>query len=147
MPLPISLITPEQLENRIGVEIVKRIFDDYNVGEASSQAVRQLCEDASSKVRASVGQDYDLDALTPQAAASTAIELRRIALDCAHAMAAQRHPGAIKLDGFAMMEQVNLDLKAIRLGQASLGTKTAPAPADQTVSVVGNGFNTRSYWP
>ncbi len=147
MALVITLITPEQLENRVGVEILKRVFDDYNLGEPSAAAVIQICEDASSKVRASVGQDYDLDALTPAAAANTAIELRRITLDCAHAMIAQRHPGAFKLDGWTMMEQVDRDLKAIRLGQASLGTKTAPAPADQTVSVVGSGRNERDYWP
>lgn len=147
MALAITLITPEQVENAIGIEILKRIFDDYNVGEPSAPAVIQLCEDASSKVRASVGQDYDLDALTPAAAASTAVELRRITMDCFRAMASQRHYGAFKFDGFALMEQVDRDLKNIRLGQANLGSKTAPAPADQTVSVVGGGYNTRSYWP
>lgn len=135
MAAPISLITVEQLENRIGIEVLRRIFDDSNTGQASRSAVMQLCEDASSKVRGGIGFDYDLDAVTQVAAASTAIELRRIALDCAHAMIAIRHPGALKQDGFAMMEQVDRDLKNLRQAQTTLGTKKAPEPADHTASV------------
>jgi hypothetical protein len=132
---PVNLITVEQLENRIGIEIIRRIFDDDNSGQPSGAAVKQLCEDASSKVRGGIGFDYDLDAVTTEAAARTAVELRRIALDCAHAMAAIRHPGALKLDGFALMEQVDRDLKNLRQAQTTLGTKKSPEPADHTASV------------
>ncbi len=132
---PVNLVTVEQFENRIGIEIVRRIFDDQNTGEARGSAVQQLLEDASSKVRGGIGFDYDLDAVTAEAAAFTAIELRRIALDCAHAMAAIRHPGALKQDGYAMMEQVDKDLKNLRQAQTTLGTKKSPEPADHTVSV------------
>lgn len=146
MPV-VNLVTVEQLENRIGIEILKRIFDDDNTGQASGAAVQQICEDASSMVRGGLPADYDLDAVTADAASSNAIELRRITLDAAHAMAAIRHPGALKIDGFALMDRVDAALKNLRLGQATLGTKTSPEPADHTLSVVGDGFNTRSYWP
>ncbi len=143
----VNLVTVEQFENRIGIEILKRIFDDDNTGQASGAAVQQICEDASSMVRGGLPADYDLDAITANAASSNAIELRRIALDAAHAMAAIRHPGALKVDGFALMERVDVALKNIRLGQATLGTKTSPEASDQTISVAGQGTNTRSYWP
>jgi hypothetical protein len=133
--LPVNLVTVEQVENRIGIEVLKRIFDDDNSGQASGAAVQQLCEDASSKVRGGIGFDYDLDAVTPEAAAATAVELRRITLDCAHAMIAIRHPGPLKLDGFALMEQVDRDLKNLRQAQTTLGTKKAPEPADHTASI------------
>ena len=120
-----ALITAEQLTKRIGVAIINRIFDDLDVGTADSDVVEQFVEDASSKVRGALGPIYDVAIMD----ATTAIELRRIALDCAHAMAAQRHPGALKLDGFAMMDQVNADLKLIRTGLANLGTKNPPEPA------------------
>lgn len=150
MPV-ITLVTQAQLELRIGKAVLARIFDDDNSGEALAAAVTQLCEDASSKIRGGMGLDYDLDLVTQDAASSNAIELRRIALDCAHAMAAIRHPGAIKLDGFALMEQVDKDLKNLRSGQTSLGTKTAPETADHTVSVAsgprrGSFFGGRCWW-
>lgn len=148
---PISLITPEQLENRIGLEVLKRIFDDYNVGEPSTEAVIQICEDASAKVRGGIGFDYDLDAVTSEAAATTAIELRRIALDCAHAMMMIRHPGFTKQDGFDMMRMVDKDLENLRKAQTTLGTKKAPEPADHTCSVAsgptrGSFFGGRCGW-
>ena len=143
----VNLVTVEQLENRIGVEILKRVFDDLNLGQAYGPAVQQICEDASSMIRGGLPKDYDLDAVTADAASSNAIELRRITLDAAHAMAAIRHPGSLKIDGFALMERVDTALKNIRLGQANLGTKTSPETSDQTISVVGLDNNTRSYWP
>lgn len=143
----VNLVTVEQLENRIGIEILKRLFDDDNTGQANGNAVQQLCEDASSMIRGGLPKDYDLDTITADAASSNAIELRRITLDAAHAMAAIRHPGALKIDGFGLMERVDQALKNIRMGQATLGTKTSPETSDQTVSVAGGGANTRSFWP
>ena|SRR6478609_7343047 len=118
MPAPEALITAAQLTARIGAAVMARIFDDGNAGFADPDVVKQFVEDASSKVRGALGTVYGAALLDP----SAAIELRRIALDCAHAMAAQRHPGALKLDGFAMMDQVNADLKLIRNGLANLGS-------------------------
>jgi hypothetical protein len=146
MPV-VRLIDPDQLAKRIGKAVLDRIFDDDNAGFADPDVVLQFCEDASSMVRGGLPKDYDLDAITADAASTNAIELRRITLDCAHAMAAIRHPGALKIDGFALMERVDIALKNIRLGQATLGTKTAPESSDQTISVAGDGENTRSYWP
>lgn len=142
----VNLISIEQLENRIGIEVLKRLFDDNNTGQASGEAVQQICEDASSMVRGGLPKDYDLDAITADAASSNAIELRRITLDAAHAMIAMRHEGSLKIDGFALMERVDIALKNIRLGQATLGTKTTPEASDVTISVVGGGTNTRGYW-
>jgi phage gp36-like protein len=130
-----ALVTKAQLEARLSKVTVQRIFDDNNDGVADTDPVTQLLKDASSKVRGAL-PGYDPDTLT---AANAAIseELRRIALDAAVAMAAQRRPTIVKgIDWKEMMEQVDNDLEKVRKGQATLGANTNPTPADHSVTVV-----------
>lgn len=124
-PAVAPLFTQEQLEARLSATTVKRIYDDANNGSADSNAIIQLQRDASSKVRTVLGAVYDPDLLTP----ATLDEVVRLALDVAQAMAAQRHPEYVRIDGFKLMKQATDDLELIRKGLSNLGTNAAPEPA------------------
>ncbi|MBA2686854.1 MAG: hypothetical protein H0U64_02015 [Gemmatimonadaceae bacterium] len=122
-----ALVSKSQFENRLGREVVARIYDDNNDGEADSDPILQLLDDASDYVRGAIGGAYDLDLVTSLSAA-TAGELRRLTLDAAMAMAAQRHSGYIRYDWEKILKRVDEELYAIRLGKRTLGSKTAPEP-------------------
>lgn len=141
------LITRAQLENRLGKTTVQRIFDDNNDGAIDKDTVEQILADASSKVRGALGPWYDSATTTP-ANSLVAEELRRIALDAAVAMAAQRKPTIIKMDWVDLMKQVDTDLKRIQNGRSNLGTDGPPAQRSQMARVVstsrsggGRGWN------
>lgn len=126
LPDPLEpLFNNDQLIARIGQSVVTKIFDDNDDGNPDDAPLDQLAADAASKVRGALGPVYAAAMLV----SGPATELRRIALDVAHAMAAIRHPGFIKIDGFMMMKQADADLKQVRLTMANLGTDDAPEPA------------------
>lgn len=124
------LITRAQLENRLGRDVVAQIYDDNNDGVADTNPVAQLLDDATSKVRGALGPWYDR-ATTTSADTATATELRRITLDAAVAMAAQRHSGYIRQNWRELMAQVDSDLKMIQSGRSNLGADPPPDPKMQ----------------
>lgn len=127
-PLPDPLETlfdNDQLIARLGQSVVTKIYDDNDDGNPDDAPLDQLAADAASKVRGALGAVYPAAMLVT----GPATELRRIALDIAHAMAAIRHPGFIKVDGIAMMKIAKDDLNAVRLTMANLGTDESPEPA------------------
>lgn len=123
-----AIITEAQFENRLGREVVARIYDDNNDGVADANPVIQLLEDASSKVRGAIGPVFDSLQLTA-ANSSDASELRRITLDVAVAMAAQRHSGYVRYNWRDLMEQADKDLKMLRTGMSNLGGTLQPPEA------------------
>ena len=136
------MITADDVRRRLGPDRVRRLYDDNNDGVADAAPLQQLAEDASSKVRGGL-PGYDPDDLSPANALLTT-ELRRLALDAASAMAAQRCGSG--MEWVPMMQQVDADLDRIRKGQASLGSNANPTPADHSVAVV-SGAPTSDYWP
>lgn len=117
------LITSEQLELRLTPPVYVRVFNDFNTGQVNRPAELQLREDASSKVRGALANTYPVDDLIAENEVY-ATELRRITLDVAHALCAQRNPTVILLDGFALMEQAEKELEKIREGITTLGSDT-----------------------
>jgi phage gp36-like protein len=138
------LITRAQLENRLGKVTVQRLADDNNDGVADKSVVDQLLEDATSKVRGALGPWYD-SATTTAENATTATELRRIALDAAVAMAAERRPTIIKLDWVEKMKQVDRDLARIANGRANLGADPPPAQRNQRARVISSSRGGRGW--
>lgn len=126
------LITQAQLEARLSSDAVSRIYDDNSDGVADSEPLLQLRKDASSKVRSKLGPSVNVDNLDP----ATHDEVVRITLDVAHAMAAQRFPEVLRIDGFALMRQAEKDLSEIRTGEADLGTEDEDVDVVQYGSVV-----------
>lgn len=137
-----AMITAEEVRRRLGTDRVRRLYDDNNDGAADVGPLQQLAEDASSKIRGGL-PGYNPDDLSPANAALTT-ELRRLALDAAMAMAAQRSGSA--MDWVPMMQQVDADLALVRKGQASLGSNANPTPEDHAVVVV-SAAPSGDYWP
>lgn len=137
-----AMITADEVKRRLGPDRVRRLYDDNNDGSADTDPLRQLAEDASSKIRGGL-PGYDPNDLTSANAALTT-ELRRLALDAAAAMAAQRCGSG--MDWVPMMQQVDADLDRIRKGIASLGSNANPTPADHSVVVV-SAAPSGDYWP
>lgn len=126
-----TLFDKAQLEARLTKTTIRRIFDDDNDGSADTDPVDGLIRDASSKVLSYLGPDYDISTLDPQQTP----DLIRIALDVAQAMAAQRHPEYVRVDGFKLMNQAMADLKLLRQGFTSLGENDPGDPLERAVAV------------
>ncbi len=139
------LITRAQLEARIGAAQLQRCCDDNNDGATDKIVIDQLLEDASSYVRAGMPQHNPND-LTPANALITT-ELRRLALDAAVLMLAERRPTIIKRNVEALREALEACLDRLLKGQRSLGSNTNPAPADNSVTVVGGLPLYPDFWP
>lgn len=119
------LITKEDLEARISPEFLSYVLDDSGTGDADEDAVSLVIADATTWVRGKIGPVFDLGTLN----ADTAGDLKRIALDVAHAYLAQRHPNIMQVDSSKIFDRCSRDIKAIRMGEASLGTEGTPEPA------------------
>ena len=135
--MPWPLITQAQLENRLSATVVRRIYDDDNNGTADAAPVALLLLDASSKVAGALGPVYPIDTIREMDAAELPGEVVRIALDVAHAMAAQRHPEFVKGDWVELMKAADRDLKMVRDTTHNLGVTGDPEPPTNTASVVG----------
>lgn len=138
------LITKAQLEARVGAVQLQRCCDDNNDGQGDKIVIDQLLADASGYVRGGMPQ-HNPDDLTPANALVTD-ELRRFALDAAVMMLAERRPTIIKRNADKMRENLDQGLERLIKGQRTLGSNTAPAPADQSISVVSTVPSGGSYW-
>ncbi len=139
------LITRAQLEARVGAVQLQRCCDDNNDGQGDKIVIDQLLADASGYVRGGMPQ-HNPDDLTPANALVTD-ELRRLGLDAAVLMLAERRPTIIKRNTEKLREALEASLDRLIKGQRSLGSKTSPAPADQSVAVVSGQPGQSDYWP
>lgn len=134
---PEPLFTKDELELRLTKSVFRRVFNDNDTGEPDEPAELQLRQEASSKVRGALSNTYDIEALSAENV-EFATELRRLGLDVGQAMCAQRSPGIVPVDGFALMKQANDELKELREAKISLvsapddGSGT-PTPTSDTV--------------
>lgn len=107
--MAVYFFTQAELETRLSVSVVRRIYDDNNDGTADTTVVDRLREDATSWVSSRLIPTYGLSMLTYD---STTVpnEVKRIALDVAAAYAAQRHPEAVTLDWEKLLKQAKEDI-------------------------------------
>jgi hypothetical protein len=138
------LVTRAQLEACLGADVIRRFFDKNNDGVADKPSVDLICQHATSKVIASI-PGYNPADLTP-ANAAVSTELSRLALDAAVAMIAKWWPSASPFTWVDLMAQLDRELDMVRKGQANLGSRTNPAEADHSVSVV-SGASSADFWP
>ena len=117
--MPYPYITQTELENRLSVQAVRRCLDDDADGDADSDAVTRFLTDASSKTRTYLAGNHSAAQVTA-IATTTPDEVKRLALDVAHAMLAQRHPEVFRVDGFALMRDAIAELKALRLNETKI---------------------------
>lgn len=132
------IVTKAQLIARLGQVQYDRVFDDNNDGLGDKLPEAQLRADASDRVRGKLGPTYNPDLLTEETAATVG-ELRRIVLDNAVAMAAQRRPTILKVDADVLFKRADKDLDDLRKQLANLGTNAAPEPAANVGCTVTSG--------
>ncbi len=112
------------LEDRISVKSVARLFDDNVDGTADITALARLVADASSKVDSYLRNLYTLPLTAPYPN-----EVIRLALDVAVAYCAQRHPEVVRKDWEKLMAQAEADLDRLRKGVTRLDVVSTPEPA------------------
>lgn len=115
----------ERLERRLSAQVVKRIYDDDNDGEADTNPLAQVCEDAEARFESFCSGIYDLATLR----ATPPSEAVRLCLDCAESMAYRRFPRAAARDWQQLWQVVEKELGDLRTRKTRLNTATAPEPA------------------
>ena len=136
------LITPGDVYSRISKTRVDRCLNDAGLGSSDSDAMNGLLEDVSTWIRGKVGPITELSALD----AATAGDLKRIALDLARAYLCERAPEVMRQDAKPIFERCAKDIKAIRIGEASIGTEVPPDPmANHGGEVTSGDINDPDY--
>lgn len=119
------LFTRAELEARVSPTVLARCLDDSGQGDADQDAFTVLRDDCTTWVRGKLGPVFQLATLN----ADTAGDVKRIAMDVARAYLCERHPEMMRQDAAKIFERCAKDIKAIRLGESSLGTEAPPEPA------------------
>jgi phage gp36-like protein len=118
-------ITDGELEDRLGADVMVAVFDVDNDGVADADPVARLIADATSKVAGYLRATLTLSDLDP----GTQNEIKRLTLDVAVAMAAQRRPHHVRVDWIELMKAAERDLVNLRKGLTMLDAAT-PVPAN-----------------
>ena len=129
------LFTAEELYSRISKSRVSECLNDSGSGEADEDAVTQLITDCTLWVRGKIGPVAELSTLT----ATTAGDLKRIALDVARAYLCERAPEVMRQSSKDIFERCARDIKMIRIGEASPGTEVPPDPLANNGASVTSG--------
>lgn len=137
-------INRKAVERRLSAAVVRRVYDDENVGVVSAEDTEdnplvQLIRDAEAKFEGYCRGIYDLTALR----AAKPNEATRLCLDCAEALAAKRFPRAVNRDWVALEQSVNTELAGLRNGKTRLDVTGTPEPAANT----GGADNTTASIP
>ncbi len=126
--MPFPWLTQTDLEDRIGSELVRRLYDDDKDGVPDPGPVDRVLRDACSFVAGGLGPHYTVALLTTMATVPE--EIVRVSLDVAEAYAAKRYPRVVKRDWIPLMNEARLDIKQIRTGAANLGVTGSPEPSE-----------------
>jgi phage gp36-like protein len=118
-------IKQADLEARLSAAVVKRIYDDNNLGAAEETPLSQLIKDAEAKFEGYCRGIYDLAALR----LAKPNEAVRMCLDIAEAFAAKRFPRAYTRDWQPLMDFVDRELKRLRTSETRLDIASSPEPA------------------
>lgn len=119
------IFTRDELEARVSPILLNRCLNDSGQGVADERAFQVLLDDCTSWCRGKIGPVFDLGTLSEASAG----DLKRIAMDVARAYLCERHPEVMRQDAAKIFERCAKDIKAIRMGEASLGTEAPPEPA------------------
>lgn len=123
--------------------VVKRIYDDQNVGDADDSPTGPLAlviKDAESKFEGFCRGKYDLNVLRSTVAATgEPHEAVRIVLEIVEALAAKRFPRAMGRNWMELEASVNKELENLRAGKTRLDVMGPPEPAADVGGYTSNG--------
>lgn len=132
-------ISLKALENRLSSAVVRRIYDDNNLGGVGQDdgPIVQLIKDAEAKFEGYCRGIYPLDALRT----AKPNEAVRMCLDAACAMAAQRFPRAAASLGpwVDLLKAVDAEMTGLRTGKTRLDVVGSPEPASNEGGYVSSG--------
>jgi len=128
-------ITQAALEARLSAAVVRRIYDDNNLGDAEETPISQLIKDAEAKFEGYCRGIYPLDALRT----AKPNEAVRLCLDVVEAMAAKRFPRAYTRDWQPLMDFVERELSGLRSRKTQLDVVGLPEPAANDGGYVSSG--------
>ena len=114
--------TQQQLEDRIGAHMLRRVCDDDGSGVAKASVVTRLRTDASSITRGYLkGCVPSLDDI----ATTTPDEIVQLAIDVAVALMAMRSPEVMLMNGQSLRNRAEADCKAFRENRRGAAGVTA----------------------
>lgn len=116
-----AYITQADLENVLGAQVVRALYDEDNSGDADAGPIAALIRAASAKVNSFVRRLYALP--LPEPAPDI---IWSLTLDVACAMAKERHPEVVRVDGAALMKRADADLALLRDGKIELDIPKLP---------------------
>jgi len=120
----VAYITITDLEARLGANAVRAFLDDDNDSAADTAAINQIIADAESKVNGYARGIYTIPFTAP-----IPVEVKRLALDVAHAYMAMRHPEYVHGNWKELMDHADAQLRDLRNGKTRLDVMTTPEPA------------------
>lgn len=135
-----NYITRAAVERRLSVDVVRRIYDDDNIGVAEcseDDPLGQLIKDSEAMFEGYARGIYDLAALR----ANPPSEAVRLVLDCCDFLAVKRFPRASTRDWVSLEKSVRDELKGLRDGKTRLDVVSTPEPA------ANNGGRVELYGP
>lgn len=128
-----AFIEKGDLDDRLSVAIVRKIFDDDNSGTANDASVARVIADASSRFAGVLrGLGYPLPLPTP-----IPEDAKRYTLDIAEWMAAKRHPEVARKNWVELKKSSDDDLALIRKGIVRLAIPKAEETPATTPANVG----------
>lgn len=131
-------VTQAMLEDRMSATVIRRVYDDMNVGGSSDSCVKQIITDGEAMFEGYCRGIYDLTALR----AAKPNEAVRLALDCVEVLTIKRFPRAANRDWQPMLEALRKELASLRKGETRLDIIGPPEPAANQGGYVSSGDTT-----
>lgn len=131
-------IDQSAIERRLSPAVVRRVYDDGNIGMVGSSIIDplgQLIIDAEAKFEGYCRGIYSLSALRT----AKPTEAIRLVLDIAEALAAKRFPRAMNRDWMVLEQSVNAELKSLRRGETRFDVEGNPEPPANEGGYVSSG--------
>lgn len=126
-----DLIQQSDLEARLGADVVRRIYDDGNVGSANAASVARLITDSEARVKASVRRGHSQADYLLVIAQKPDL-LVTLTLDVAQGYAWQRFPSYVRCDGAAILKTAMEELDRVALGKLRFDiTSAIPTPTNE----------------
>jgi len=122
-------INQKMLEARMTAVVMRRIYDDSNLGAPDDDPVQQVISDAEQWFESvAIGVYPDLTSLRAQGGPTA----KFLVLDCAQALASKRFPRAVNREWLPLWDNADKQLMRLRKGEIKLPIQGAPNPPANT---------------
>lgn len=131
-----NYVSQAQVEDRLSVAVVRRVFDDNNDGLADNGPLARVITDGEAWFESVALCVYpDQTALRRDGG----VVAQTMVLDCIEALFARRFPHAVKREWTQLWEYTDKQLMRLRRGEIQLPIQGSPNPAANTGGAVYAG--------